>query len=201
MHDPFNQARRRPRLAGLVGALALTLAVAACAGGGDPSGGVASLAGSGHATSTTSPGVRDERQAALDFARCMRQHGVDMPDPKFDAGGGVTQEGPAGGGKGPEDPTFKAAQQACQHYLRDGGQPSKTDPQRFQQALKFARCMRQHGVDMPDPNPNGPTVQTGNGASNGPKPDDPRFKAAQEACKQYLPGGAGGPSTQAAGGR
>ena len=29
------------------------------------------------------------KQAMLDFARCMRQHGVDMPDPKFDERGGV----------------------------------------------------------------------------------------------------------------
>ena len=27
------------------------------------------------------------KHAMLDFARCMRQHGVDMPDPKFDGGG------------------------------------------------------------------------------------------------------------------
>ena len=37
------------------------------------------------------------RKAMLDFARCMREHGVDMPDPKFDGDGGVMMQvgGPA----------------------------------------------------------------------------------------------------------
>jgi hypothetical protein len=69
----------------LVAMLALTLAVAACGGGGKANG-VASLSGANKPTATTSPGgSHDDRQAALDFARCMRQHGIDMPDPKFNS--------------------------------------------------------------------------------------------------------------------
>jgi hypothetical protein len=157
--------------------LAVTLSVAACAGGGAKGGGVASLSGSGKATTTTTttttPSAADAKQAALSFARCMRQHGIDMPDPKFDANGGMSiTAGP--NGVGPDDPRFKAAQQACQQYLPNGGNPTKPNPEQQQQALKFARCMRQHGIDMPDPSPNGGmSVQGGSGGNSGPRPDDP----------------------------
>jgi hypothetical protein len=126
MHDhggrggPARPPRRRwrPYLAALVAVVALALAVAACGGGGGKGGGVASLGG-GKATATTSPGNsgKDFKQMALAYARCMRQHGIDMPDPKPGEGIGVD------GSKGvnPEDPKFKAADQACQQYAPGGG--------------------------------------------------------------------------------
>ena len=65
--------------------LAIAITAAACGGGTSPSG-VATLAG-GHTTTTTKKSKAEARQemqdAALAFARCMRQHGVDMPDPTF----------------------------------------------------------------------------------------------------------------------
>jgi hypothetical protein len=196
---PPRPSRRwwRPRLAGLVGAVvALTLAVAACSGGGKANG-VASLSGANKPTATTSAsGSHDDRQMALAFARCMRQHGIDMPDPKFN-GNGVSQEFSARrGGKGPDDPKFKAAQQACQKYLPNGGQPTKPNPQEQQQLLAFARCMRQHGIDVPDPGASGGIEVKGRpGTVN---PNDPKFKAAQQACQQYEPKGK--KSTQSNGG-
>ena len=88
--------------------LGLLLALAACSGGARKAGGVASL-GDGKATSTTSPGgSQDERQADLAFARCMRQHGINMPDPKPD--GRVDMRGI---GVDSDDPKFKAAERAC----------------------------------------------------------------------------------------
>jgi hypothetical protein len=188
---------RRLHLAGLVGALALTLGVAAC-GGGSKTGGVASLSGANKPTATTTVGGgKDPRQAALDFARCMRQHGIDMPDPKFN-GNGITQEFKARPGqRGPDDPKFKAAQQACKKYLPNGGQPTKPNPQEQQQMLAFARCMRQHGINIPDPKPGGGIeIQGGPGGVN---PDSPTFKAAQQACQQYQPKG-GKKQTQSNGG-
>jgi hypothetical protein len=194
MHDhggrgtPARPHRRRwrPRLAALVGVLALTLAVAACSGG-NQNDGVASLSGSNKATTTTAAPLskQDAQQAALAFARCMREHGIDMPDPQF-SGNRIAQEFKGGpGSKGPDDPAFKAAQQACNKYLPNGGQPTKPDPQEQQQLLAFARCMRQHGIDMPDPDPNGGGQVIGKNATV--RPDDPKFKAADQACQQYLP--------------
>jgi hypothetical protein len=98
--------------------LALALAVAACGGG--KSSGVASLSGSGKATATTNPGgSKDPQQAALAYARCMRQHGINMPDPKVDPTEGMAGLLPQG--VNPDDPKFKAAQQACQQYTPNGG--------------------------------------------------------------------------------
>jgi hypothetical protein len=167
--------------------LVLALAVAGCGGGGDGrSGGVASLGGD-QATSTTSPGGgKDSQQAALAYARCMRQHGIDLPDPKFDAKGRMAQQMPTG--VGPDDPKFKAANQACKRYLPDGGAPPKVNPQAQQQMVAYARCMRQHGVDIPDPKPGGGIDVDG---SKGVNPDDPKFKAAERACRQYQPKGGG----------
>jgi hypothetical protein len=160
--------------------LALALAVAACGGGGK-SNGVASLGGADKATATTSAGGGDDRQKALNYARCMRQHGIDMPDPKFDANGRVAQQLPQG--VGPDDPKVKAAAQACNKYLPNGGAPEKPDPQQ-QQMLAFARCMRQHGINMPDPKPGGGIDAD---AAAGVNPSSPRFKAAWKACQQYEP--------------
>src|SRR5262245_53409505 len=64
------------------------------------------------------------------------------------------------------------------------------------QILKWAQCMRQHGVNVPDP-VNGQiqirvTAQPGGNQANVPGPDNPQFQAAQNACKQYAPNGGNG---------
>jgi hypothetical protein len=158
--------------------LVLALAVAACGGGGKGSG-VASL-GDGKATATTSPsGSSDPEQGALAYGRCMRQHGIDMPDPKIDAAGHMAQQLPPG--VGPDTPKFKAAEQACKQYLPDGGPPDKVDQQAQQQLLAYTRCMRQHGINIADPKPGGGIHV------DGVSPEDPKFKAAEQACQQYAP--------------
>jgi hypothetical protein len=185
---PPRPSRRwwRPQLAGLVGAvLALTLTVAACGGGGKANG-VASLSGSGKATATTSAGggkaggVQVDRQKALAWARCMRQHGINLPDPQF-SGDNIGQQLPSRAEQG--SAKFKAAEQACKQYLPNGGQPTPADAQEFQQALAFARCMRQHGINLPDPK------ITADGIDQSPPArmdlDDPRLQAAEHACHQY----------------
>ena len=72
---------------------ALGLLLAAC-GGGDEHPGHRLAAGEHHRRRRllhhrTAAAV-DPEQAVLDFAACMREHGVDMPDPEIDsAGGGI----------------------------------------------------------------------------------------------------------------
>jgi hypothetical protein len=161
--------------------LALALAVAACGGGGGKSNGVASL-GDGKATATTSPGgSSDPKQGALAFGRCMRQHGIDMADPEIDADGGVAMHLPPG--VGPDSPKLKAAEQACNQYLPNGGQPPKVSPQQ-QQLVAYASCMRQQGINIADPKPGGGIHIDG---SKGVDPGAPKFKAADQACKHHLP--------------
>jgi len=188
MHDhggrggPANPPRRYwwPYLAALVAVSAMALAVGAC-GDRDNSDGVASLGGADKPTATTSPGgSSDPRRGALAYGRCMRQHGIDMPDPKIDAAGHVAQQLPPG--VDPDTPRFKAAEQACQQYRPNGGQPPKLNPQQQQQLLAFARCMRQHGMNIPDPKPDGGIQVHG---AKGVGPNDPKFQAAEQACQQY----------------
>jgi hypothetical protein len=170
---------RRIRIGLLPGLLlALALAVAGC-GGGKPSG-VASLGGAGSATST-SPGGGDQTQADLAFARCMRQHGINLPDPKVEAGRTVW-EPPQG--VGPDDPKVKAARQACRQYRENGGQAQRPSPQQQQQMLAFARCMRQHGINLPDPDADGMVDMRG---INRALRESPKFKAAERACPGFRP--------------
>ena len=46
----------------------------------------------------------------LAHAECMREHGVDMPDPVFEGGGGVRQRGPD---ENVPPEKVEAAQKAC----------------------------------------------------------------------------------------
>jgi hypothetical protein len=60
------------------------------------------------------------RADTLNFARCMRRHGVpDFPDPSPQ--GGIQITGGPGGDLDPSSPAFQSAQRACQHYLPGGG--------------------------------------------------------------------------------
>jgi hypothetical protein len=171
---------RRSRMGLLPGLLlvVLVLAVAACGGGGNGDG-VVSLGG-GKPTATTSPGGSgDSTQADLAYARCMRQHGIDMPDPKVEAGGRTAWQLPPG--VSPDDPKFKAARQACRQYRENGGEAQRPSPQQQQQMLAFARCMRQHGINIPDPTPDGRVDMRGIDT------DASKFKAAERACPGFRP--------------
>lgn len=159
------------------------LALAACGGGEDPA----------PASSSSNRHGPDEKtkHAMLDFARCMRQHGVDMPDPKFDGGGAVMQVG--GRNMAPEQ--MRAAERACAKYQKQIKPPAipKAEQEKFKrQALANARCMRAHGIDMPDPEfgPNGGVEQKIGGHI---EPTDPKFQAAQKACGGGLIGGQASP--------
>ncbi len=59
----------------------------------------------------------EQRKQMLDFAKCMRAHGIDTPDPVFGDNGSVSVSASATGvGKGNADPgsdAYKAANTAC----------------------------------------------------------------------------------------
>jgi hypothetical protein len=56
-----------------------------------------------------------QRQRALAFARCVRQHGIsDLPDPQF-PGNRVVQDGPPS--MEDDDPRLTAARSACEQFL------------------------------------------------------------------------------------
>ncbi|HEX2047136.1 MAG TPA: hypothetical protein VHF27_05190 [Acidimicrobiales bacterium] len=180
--------------------LALSVLSAACGGSsGDQAAGVAT-AGDGAAKNGADDKDKrktDPEQAGLDFARCMREHGVDVPDPKPGEGGFV-MIGPAPGSAaadlgGAPPPGFAEAEEACRHHLegliQDGGGP--IDPKEQDRALAFARCMREHGVNMPDPDfssGGGVRIEIG---GEGMNPSSPTFQEAQKACGSLFGPGQG----------
>ena len=174
----------RPLLAAVL--MTTALGVAAC--GSEPGSGA-------DPASDTRQKMQD---AALKFARCMRENGIDMPDPQPGQRGiRITQP------KGVSPQKMKAADDACQKYLDDVKPPELSEEQQkeFQEAaLAHAKCMRAHGLDFPDPTfgANGEAqirIGPGNGRSD-LNPDSPKFQEAQKACESKLPQlGGDGPST------
>jgi hypothetical protein len=174
---PGDRRRRPPRLASL-GLLAI-VGVLAAGCGDDTAGGNASAAN----------GEREARDAALNYARCMREHGVDMPDPTFDGGGGIKQKVPK-----PKVPKakFREAEQACEKYEESESEApelSEEEQQEFREAaLANARCMREHGIEnFPDPTFPGSGEAQIRAPEGAVDPNDPDFKQAQDACKDTLP--------------
>jgi predicted small lipoprotein YifL len=166
----------------VVAAVAATLSLAAC-GADDP-----------QPASSPSDQQAKMKQSMLDFARCMRENGIDMPDPKFE-GNRVTMR--AGGpGKGDDPAKMKAAEKACAKY-RDAVKPPELSPEKSAEfkkgALANAKCMREHGIAMPDPtfDENGGAQMKLDGDVN---PESAKFQKAQQACRDV--GGIGaGPSS------
>jgi hypothetical protein len=176
-----------------VAALGLGLALVLAACGGAPDGDrVASLAGGGATTTTggtAKDAAKDPQQAALDFARCMRQHGIDMPDPEVDDQGRIrVRVGPGGpgGGSRPDPGKFEAAQQACGGLLGGGDGDRQLDPADRDAMVAFARCMREHGIDMPDPTGDG--LRLRRDGDDGPDPESAEFQEAEKACDHHLAG-------------
>jgi hypothetical protein len=174
----------------LLAAAAAALALGACGG-----------SNSGDGGGTKGAGGQDKAfEGALKFSKCMREHGIDMPDPQRVGKGGIKLSG--GKGVNFDDPKMKAAQSACQKYMQIGGGETLDPAKRAklqEAALKYARCMRGQGVDMPDPKLSGNgglTFQAGpgpNSKSNGSardslgvSPESPRFQAADKVCNHLL---------------
>jgi hypothetical protein len=175
---------------------ALAVGVSGCGSSSSSSATSVASAGAGGAASSST------YQARLNFAKCMRAHGVNVPDPSAN-GGPAAGAGGAGAGAGGfralrNSPNFQAASTACAKYRAKAfGFGNTTPAQRAaaQQALvKFAECMRSHNINVPDP-----STTSGGGfgifrsiASS--ERNSPAFKTALTACSSNLPRfGRGGP--------
>lgn len=189
-------------------ALLVVATAAACGGGDDGTDEVATLGEQSDESNddTTGEGSGEELTAAeredamLEFTECMRDEGVEMPDPEVRAGpGGGGGIAIANRGNGPEDAeAFEAAQEVCGDILDDAfGERPQLSPEEEAEMrdnmLAFAECMRDHGIDMPDPEfgsgGGGFTIRAEaapGGAGDGPGPDDEAFQEAQEACQGEL---------------
>jgi hypothetical protein len=174
----------KPRFAGALLALPLTLglALAGCGRSDDDGGtGVATAGGAAARPSASASGAAalGEEERQLRFAQCMRQNGVEVPDPEPGGQGTMLRFG------ADVDPQkVEAAMQKCRTLLPNGGELPKLDPAQIDTMRKLARCMRDNGVpDFPDPDANG-MIKIDRGAMN---PEDTKVRAAMEKCRQYAP--------------
>ncbi|MEU8268328.1 hypothetical protein AB0B89_14300 [Sphaerisporangium sp. NPDC049002] len=159
------------------------LALAAGCGQPATSGGVASVQGTKSPSSTgASPTASvDPQEQARQFAQCMRDHGIDMADPEPGMGGGVKIEVPKA-----DQAKADKAMEDCRSKTSFGEKGPEMTPERQEQMRAFTQCMRDNGVDMPDPDfAHGGGIMIG-GPDSKVQPDDPTFKKAQEACRDKL---------------
>jgi hypothetical protein len=168
------------------------------------------------------PDQSEMQDAMLEYAQCMRDQGIDMPDPEFNGdgggmviqGGGPGGEGGSTGGPGPESDEFQAADDECSSILDDvrGDMPqlSPEEVAEMQDKLvAMAQCMRDKGYDMPDPevsSDGGVQIQMQGGGPDGPgDPRSEQFQADQQECNDQAGlengplGGGGGPETDSSG--
>ncbi len=125
-------------------------------------------------------------EGLLSFAQCMREEGLDFPDPSFDSEGN------------PEftdfniddQDAFEAAFVNCEDILRDAFPDEfDLDPEvqaaLYDASLEFAQCMREEGLDFPDPKPG----EFGFFAFRDAEVDfnDPAFQDAFEICQPENP--------------
>lgn len=128
----------------------------------------------------------------VNFARCMRAHGVAMPDPVHEPGhAGLTLQFP----RATPSPGMRAANTACQHFIgpiiaaKQAGGAAISAP-RLAKLTDYARCMRAHDIPMLDPDRFG-DLNLGNppGVSSDFGRYSPQFRSADTACRHLLPAG------------
>jgi hypothetical protein len=94
---------------------------------------------------------------------------------------------------------MEAAQKACKKYQPE---PEKVNlsPQekvaRAEAVEKFAKCMREHGIEVHASSSEGHIAIRihGGPGSGGPNPESPAFQKAQQSCQKLLPFKGKGPS-------
>ena len=191
----------------LITAIAVTtaLAMVGCRGDSDKGEGVATAGGTPTTSATgNNSNSGDIAEQMRRYASCMREHGIDMPDPEVDSEGRtkvqIGEAPEAGGGPAPDREKFEAAERECRQYMPNGGDPPKLDPEQVEQARQFAKCMRENGVpNFPDPEPDG-GVRIDAGPGTGINPESQTFKDAESKCEQFMPRGGPGSRRSQGGG-
>jgi hypothetical protein len=144
---------------------------------------------SASSTGTASSGANKKltaRDKAVKFAECIRAHGVsDFPDPnaknQFEYGVSVS---PA---------VWTRATTACKDLQPPGTLSAKRTRKQQSAALRFAQCVRDHGVkDFPDPVNGEPLVNTYKIPSSNRPGGMTILNAAMHACRGVLGLAAGG---------
>ena len=107
---------------------------------------------------TTVTTVLDEEttfeEGVLNFAQCMREEGINFPDPTFDIDGNPQFDNL----EIENEDEFETAFENCEDILRNAlPEQFDLDPEveaaLVDASLEFSQCMRDQGIDFPDPKP------------------------------------------------
>jgi hypothetical protein len=196
----------RCRFLKLLVAPALAFALAACST--PSSAGVATLSEVDKSGGESAAEEQKDAEAELvKWAECMRENGIDIPDPTADGEGNLRMVRPAQRATGGSDEApsgavrvgeeFQKAREECGDPPRiPGAGPSEEDLKELQEnALALSQCMRDEGIeDFPDPDFSGSGPGAGvrvtvGGPLGGVDREDPEVQAALEACREKLPEG------------
>ena len=141
-------------------------------------------ASGGLPAATATSGRQDAAAVWHEVVQCARQHGYpSLQDPQVDSEGRPHW---------PDGPPSGDVPQACLPIFERlppsarGEQPAAGDVPAL---LRFARCMREHGLDdFPDPDADGTFTFAGTTAGRELKGPSPRARTALDACggEQYL---------------
>jgi hypothetical protein len=127
-----------------------------------------------------------KQEKAVKFAECMRANGVPHfpdPDPKGDYNFGVDVTGEV----------WLKAVDACKALKPPGALSAKRTPKEQSASLRFAQCVRDHGVkDFPDPVNGEPLIDTYKIPSSNKPGGMTILNAATHKCGSILKLSAGG---------
>lgn len=153
---------------------------------------VVALMGTGCSNGSSENAGADQnstRAQAVKFSDCMRGNGVGaFPDP--DASGELTADGVANNSSlDTSGPAWTKASAACKDLEPAGFTGTKRTAEAQATSVEFAQCIRENGVkDFPDPDPNGPLVDTNRIPSSGSKAGMTAINAAMKKCGEVYSG-------------
>jgi hypothetical protein len=148
--------------------------------------GTASSSGTASHTGTARTKKLTVQEKGVKFSECVRAHGVaDFPDPnakgEYEYGVSVS---PA---------VWQKAVHACKELEPPGALSAKRSPKQQSAALRFAQCVRDHGVkDFPDPVEGEPLIDTYKIPSSNRPGGMTILNAAVEKCGKVVREAAGG---------
>jgi hypothetical protein len=148
--------------------------------------GLAACGGSANSAASAADAQAKAETARIRLQQCLRENGLAVPD----------NPGTGGTPLRIDRSKAQAAMQKCRKYQQAAfGTITPAQRQEFRDAFtKFSACMRQHGVDVPEPG-SGPRTSTGPRGGGVRRLDSagPKEQAAMKACQDKLPqGGRGG---------
>lgn len=152
-------------------AVGLVLALGACGGSDEPG----TTRASGESSAASGPS-NEQDTSRVKLTQCLREQGLDVPD--SEGHGGFAQLNPA-----ERERLEQALQGPCREY-RSGafGEASDSQSQEFLDAITaFTVCLREQGVEVPDPDPSNPFA-----VLHSIDQSEPRVARAATACQNEL---------------